>query len=129
MKSGGRRIQLLPLSDHANSGEEEGRMVLFDPNPDLALVLLRAFHQHLWAGHPPDPMASYIHAKETHPAEFEIVSQRARAHGDQNGVPGDTYKYRTKVVLKGHHNHIVNGVCRGVNGTYKRVIRRSNKFN
>lgn len=102
-----------------------GDLVLLDPNPDPSLVLLHAFHHHMHTGDPPnDAMASYTAAKQEHPNEFAIVSIRARAHGHQHGAPGDIYRHRHQIVLKGHHNHLVNGVSIGDNDVATCVVVR-----
>ncbi|KAL8111662.1 histone-lysine N-methyltransferase ATX5-like [Apium graveolens] len=82
---------------------------------DPALVLLNTFHVRMQLGDNVD--AAYNFTKDLHGHEFQIVSERARNQGHQFGVAGERYRYRHQLVLKGHHNHIVNGVCIGVNAT------------
>ncbi|KAK1400480.1 hypothetical protein POM88_000085 [Heracleum sosnowskyi] len=57
-----------------------------------------------------------MHAKDSHPLEFQTVNERALDYGHQQGVVGDTYHCRLQMILKGHHKSPQCGVSIGCDG-------------
>ncbi|KAK1379877.1 hypothetical protein POM88_026621 [Heracleum sosnowskyi] len=86
-------------------------LLVANQNIDPSEVLLRTFADYMQEGH--NVQQSYNHAKEMHPAEFQIVKERAVNHGHQNGVVGERRNSRHELLLRGHHTNTQNGVCVG----------------
>lgn len=103
-----------------------GDLVVNDDH-DPAFILLQAFNVRFLETN--DIYDAYRHARNSHPVEFQAVSERALEYGHQQGVVGDTYRCRLQMILKGHHRHPQSGISIGRDGFVACVVVKYRSHN